>query len=149
MAYSRRQTLARQVGSDSHRRHSANTLMEEGTVQTWAEEVSALCIKLAGRDPSNSPSNFPSSVVGTTVQKRRDHSMTRQNRVLLGRAGLISLLALFVHAFAALGQSYDHVAKRPITVADGIRMTREATDEFGPDKNQIAHFSPDGKRFVL
>ncbi len=42
------------------------------------------------------------------------------------------------------------MAQRPIAIADAIGMTRlEIQDYRAPNPGQVAHFSPDGKRFVL
>jgi len=50
------------------------------------------------------------------------------------------------------GQQSGPIQTRPITVADAIGMTRLAdTDYFagGPGRGQVAHFSPDRKRFIV
>jgi dipeptidyl aminopeptidase/acylaminoacyl peptidase len=39
--------------------------------------------------------------------------------------------------------------KRPITVADGLAMTRLEAREHAAGTSSIAHFSPDGKRFIV
>src|SRR6266853_1510044 len=65
----------------------------------------------------------------------------------------MSLLARFPALFvvAALGASAT-AAKRPVTVTDGIAMTRLADAAYfagTPSKGRVAYFSPDGRRFVV
>src|SRR5882762_6387497 len=55
-----------------------------------------------------------------------------------------SLIAAFSGA-EAIGKEIAE-GKRPVTVADAIEMTRSA-DELR--NQQIAHYSPDGKKFVI
>src|SRR6266436_2184752 len=60
-------------------------------------------------------------------------------------------MTLFLGALSANGQTAP-VTKRPITVADGIAMTRLGDAIYTGGRSstgRIAHFSPDGKRFVV
>ncbi len=55
-------------------------------------------------------------------------------------------------ARANQGKSESVPGKRPVTVADSIRMTRLGDPLYGlgvPSKGLVAKFSPDGKRFVV
>jgi dipeptidyl aminopeptidase/acylaminoacyl peptidase len=59
---------------------------------------------------------------------------------------------LFYGSPVAIAQSGLDKEKRPVTVADAIRMTRLADDSYfkgGPSAGRVAHFSPDGKHFVV
>lgn len=58
-------------------------------------------------------------------------------------------LALFLFLIVVARGQDPGLAKRPISVKDSIGMTMLATSYFGNEPNQIAHFSPDGQRFVL
>jgi len=49
-------------------------------------------------------------------------------------------------------KSESAIGKRPVTVADSIRMTRLGDPQYNdgaPSKGMVAKFSPDGKRFVV
>jgi dipeptidyl aminopeptidase/acylaminoacyl peptidase len=46
----------------------------------------------------------------------------------------------------------DHKMNRPVTVADAILMTHAIDDSYaylGPPRGRVAHFSPDGAKFVV
>jgi dipeptidyl aminopeptidase/acylaminoacyl peptidase len=74
--------------------------------------------------------------------------MSQESRdISLRKYFLVSSFFLFV-AVTARGQDRRQ-AKRSISVADSIGMTTLATAPFGNDRNQIAHYSPNGQRFVL
>ncbi len=76
--------------------------------------------------------------------------MIKRSRHLRDRLCFIALPVFCLAASVARGQNPEPSAvKRPITVADGIDMTRLVSDGSGPNPKQVAHFSPDGKRFVL
>ena len=67
-----------------------------------------------------------------------------------------SLLLVTVWGASALGMRPEHsvskATKRPITVADAIALARLAdADYFGglSSTGRVAHFSSDGKRFVV
>src|SRR6185437_5315980 len=61
---------------------------------------------------------------------------------------LLALSVFSLVAMAARGQD-RRLAKTPISIADSIGMTTLAIDDFGNATNQIAHFTPNGERFVL
>src|SRR5438477_6507390 len=71
----------------------------------------------------------------------------------LRRWVLLSHLALTVLApVEARGQDSAPITKRAVSVTDAIAMTTlGAYDYFAgsPSKGLVAHFSPDGKRFVV
>src|SRR5436190_16646445 len=50
-------------------------------------------------------------------------------------------------AFLALGT--QAISKRPIMVADAVGMTRTESPDYSGPNSSIAHFSPDGKQFVI
>jgi len=64
----------------------------------------------------------------------------------------LSIFLAVLAAFSAYGQSGLQPTKRPISVSDGVTMTRWAgkSESVGGDSGaHIANFSPDGKRFAL
>ncbi len=66
------------------------------------------------------------------------------------RPCLVPLTVILLAPLAVIGQNSPVVVKRPITVADDVGMMRLAPDDFAPNPSgKVAHFSPDGKRFVL
>ncbi len=76
--------------------------------------------------------------------------MTRKNSRLRLRIQLLTLTLLVLAPLAVRGQSSPSVAKRSITVADDIGMTRVVPDDTNPNTSgKAAYFSPDGKRFVV
>ena len=76
--------------------------------------------------------------------------MTQRTKFLQFRINLLPPTLFLLTALAAQGQNPSSVAKRPITVRDAVGMTRlEIPDYLALSSDQVAHFSPDGKRFVL
>jgi len=76
--------------------------------------------------------------------------MTQKRGQLRIRVCLLPLTLFFLPCFVARGQNSSSTVKQPITVADDIGMTRLALDVFAPNPDgRVAHFSPDGKRFVV
>jgi len=68
---------------------------------------------------------------------------------MTGDSGVRGRFAFFPLLFLAASAGAQ-IAKKPITVADAIGTTRlEERDYLAQDPNQVAHFSPDGMRFVL
>jgi dipeptidyl aminopeptidase/acylaminoacyl peptidase len=71
------------------------------------------------------------------------------SRLRIGIRLMLSASMLLV-TLAAYGQNSLPPAKRPITVTDGIEMTRIVLDESNPDTNgKAASFSPNGKQFIV
>jgi len=76
--------------------------------------------------------------------------MLQESSCLAVRTCLLLLTLLLLPPLVVRGQNSSPVAKRPITVADGIGMTRMAHDNFNQNASgKSAYFSPDGKRFVV
>ena len=66
------------------------------------------------------------------------------------RTCLLTLTLLLLVPLVVRGQNSPPVTKRPLTVADDIGMTRVEHDDLNPNAGgEPAHFSPDGRRFVL
>lgn len=59
------------------------------------------------------------------------------------------LVALIFLATVAHGQGSSNTAKQPIKVADSVAMTRLGAPDYSAGSSPVAHFSPDGKRFVV
>jgi dipeptidyl aminopeptidase/acylaminoacyl peptidase len=71
---------------------------------------------------------------------------------MTGIWGRLSIFLTVLAASSTYGQVGLSSTKRPITVSDGIAMTRWAGNSsfFGGDSGRnVASFSPDGKRFIL
>lgn len=76
--------------------------------------------------------------------------MLQKTDCLRVRICLLPLTLFFLAPLMAREQNPLSAAKRPITVADDVGMTRlEVAGLSVAQSGEIAHFSPEGKRFVL
>jgi dipeptidyl aminopeptidase/acylaminoacyl peptidase len=65
---------------------------------------------------------------------------------------LLTAFFLFFEGFATFAQNASDGRKRPVTVADAILITRLSDDHYfkgGSSSGRVAHFSPDGKHFII
>src|SRR5690242_3125056 len=104
---------------------------------------------------------FASQTLEPCPQERNQHVKAWLRRSPgLSRVGILLLMVGSTYGFClspaealtSQAKSESVALKRPLTVADSIRMTRFGDPQYdlgAASKGLVAKFSPDGKRFVV
>jgi dipeptidyl aminopeptidase/acylaminoacyl peptidase len=84
----------------------------------------------------------------------RANAQQRKNKTMIqGRTALVSLFSvLCLLAACRAGLAAGNPTKRPVTVADAIEMTKVGDLDLywgSPNSEQLAHFSPDGRKVIV